>query len=110
MAATSERAPDATVRVRAETHTMLKALAQREQLPLTQYLDRLAEAEYRRLRLRECNEAFERLRQDPQALAAYNEDLGEFEGTLADGLDLTDSQTASGDADELWEYADTAAR
>ncbi len=37
--------------------------------------------------LRETNEAYARLREDPAAWADYLEEIKEFDGTLMDGLD-----------------------
>jgi hypothetical protein len=73
------------VRVRAETRAKLQELAGGE--PLTQYLERLADQEYRRRKLQEFNAGYARLKADPERYAAYREDALALEGTLLDGLD-----------------------
>jgi predicted DNA-binding protein len=101
MAATAERR-DTSVRVRSETHEKLAWLAEREGVPLTQYLEQLADRERRAAMLQDCNAALARLQADPERYAAYQADVGELDALAADGLDEGhDDATWSGD----WESA-----
>jgi hypothetical protein len=76
------------LRVRPETHEKLRELAAGQ--PLVQYLEELAEQEYRRRKLQEFNDAYARLREDPARYAAYRAESEALEGTLLDGLDRED--------------------
>ena len=94
------------IRVRPETHETLRTLAEREHVSLTQLVERLAQEEWRRVRLQECNEAFARLRQNPEAWASYQAERRDFEGTLGDGLHEWASDEDG--TDESWEFEDAA--
>lgn len=88
---------DTSLRVRAETHEKLSWLAEREGLPLTQYVERLAERERRRVRVAEASAAFARLKADPGRWAAYKNDIGQIDGLAGDGL-----EDADGGRDDPW--------
>lgn len=51
-------------------------------------------------------DAYARLRSDPVARNQFREELGEWDGTLADGLDDEDIEAGSAQADE-WEPVDS---
>ena len=107
MSAAAVRQKDTTLRVHAEAYEKLRAAARLQHKPLTQYMDELAEREWRRSRLEACNAAFARLRSAPAAWAAYQAERREFEGTLGDGLDDSDERDY---ADEgQWEFVEPAA-
>lgn len=79
---------DATLRVHAEAYEKLRSVAQQEHKPLTQYLDEVAEREYRRAFFVRLNEAVARLKADPAAWAAYQAESKELDGMTGDGLEL----------------------
>jgi hypothetical protein len=93
------------IRVRPETHETLKELASREQVSLTQLVERMTKDEWRRVRLQECNEAFARLRRNPAAWSAYQEDRQELEATIGDGLYEWDRSHTD---EEPWEFEGAA--
>jgi len=77
----------ATVRIRKETHQVLRELAQRRGVPMTQLLEEAAEHLRRQDLLRRINEDYARLHEDPQAWAEELEERRLWEATLADGLE-----------------------
>lgn len=95
---------DTSLRVRVETHQKLTWLADQEGLSLTQYVERLAERERRRVKVAEANAAFARLKADPDRWAAYKNDIGQIDGLAGEGLkddDVTADDEWAGD----WEVA-----
>jgi|SRR6266540_6446970 len=78
---------DVTLRVHRRAYDWLTEAAHRAGMPLTRYLDEVAEREHRRMQWARFREAAEQVQRDPAALAeeaAYDRSL---EGTLADGLE-----------------------
>ena len=76
-----------TVRVSAETHELLRKLAEASGEPLQKVLERAVENYRREQFFTELNAAYARLQADP---VAWKEELAEralWESTLADGLD-----------------------
>ncbi len=76
-----------TLRVRKETHQILRELAARRGVPMTELVEEAVEHLRRQDLLRRGNEDYARLREDPEAWA---EELGErklWESTLMDGLE-----------------------
>ena len=76
-----------TVRVSAETHELLRKLAEASGEPLQKVLERAVENYRREQFFTELNAAYARLQADP---VAWEEELAEralWERTLADGLD-----------------------
>jgi predicted transcriptional regulator len=76
-----------TVRVSAETHELLRKLAEASGEPLQKVLERAVENYRREQFFTELNAAYARLQADP---VAWEEELAEralWESTLADGLD-----------------------
>jgi hypothetical protein len=59
--------------------------------------------EERREMRRQLGESVARLKQDPQAWAAYQAELAETDGTIADGL-------VDGEWEEQWTHRDAIAR
>ena len=78
---------DTSIRVHPQTRAALSELAKRAGQPLTQYLAWLAEQERRRVFFEELDAAVVRLRADPAAWEAYQEEARGLEGTLKDGLE-----------------------
>ena len=75
-----------TVRVRKETHQALKELSKARGVPITQLLEEATEQMRRQELLRQINQDYARLRQDPEAWAEELEERKLWEGTLMDGL------------------------
>src|SRR5687767_3150253 len=80
-------ATDTSLRVHAPAAETFRVLAEREGKTLTRYLDELAERERARVFWEDLRAAAERLRGDPEAWAAYQEEQRELESTLMDGID-----------------------
>jgi hypothetical protein len=78
--------PTTTVRISRETQQILRFLANREGESIQAVLEK-AVSDYRRRRiLEEGNQAYARLRANPEAWAEELEERKVWEGTLADGL------------------------
>lgn len=78
--------PVQTLQIEAETHAKLQELATQAGLPVPVVLEEAIEA-YRRQRfLLAANAAYARLRDDPVAWAQEQAERGEWDATLADGL------------------------
>ena len=78
---------DVTLRVHRRAYDRLSEAAHRAGMPLTRYLDEVAEREHQRMQWQRFRKAAEHVQRDPAARAeeaAYDRSL---EGTLADGLE-----------------------
>jgi hypothetical protein len=89
-AATAQESGSTTIRIPRVTHDRLKALAAESGEQITEIVNRAVEAEARRRFMRRYNDAYARLKSDPSAWAAHAAEMAEWEGTLADGLDVDD--------------------
>ena len=76
-----------TVRVKPETHAKLRALAEKAGTSMPEIVDRAIEAYRRQKLLDETNQAYARLRDDGEAWADELKERGEWDATLADGLE-----------------------
>jgi hypothetical protein len=81
---------DATVRVQAETHAVLRDLAGRLHTSMAQVLADAVEQYRRKVFWDEYDRAIERLMADPEAWEAYLAEGRALEGTIADGLEPED--------------------
>lgn len=79
--------PVTTVRVRATTHQAFKRLAKRTGLSLTEYLDRLAREAEESAFWDSVDEAYERLRSDPDAWSHEQSERDLLDNTVSDGLE-----------------------
>lgn len=87
-----------TVRISEASRKALGELAAREGQPMQTVLEKAIEL-YRRQRfLEEVNTAFEKLRQDPEAWAAVEQERVPWEATLGDGLPPGEAWTEDGEA------------
>lgn len=76
-----------TIRVSQRTRALISALAHADGITMQQALEQAVE-DYRRQRLlRETNAAYAAVRADPAGLADLEQERGEWDGTLADGLE-----------------------
>jgi hypothetical protein len=76
-----------TVKIPAEAHAKLAALAGAEKRPMGELLADLIEREDRRAFLEAANDDLARLKADPEAWADYQEESRLFEGAIMDGLE-----------------------
>jgi hypothetical protein len=76
-----------TVRIGRTTHEKLRKIADQTGEQIAAVLARAVEQEERRLFWQRFHAAVDRLRSDPVAWAAYQDESRELEGTLMDGLD-----------------------
>ncbi len=83
-------AHDTSLRAHRGTADTFRRLAAREGKPLTRYLDDVAAREERRAFWEDYRQAVERLRADPVAWAAYQDEQRELDATLMDGLDANE--------------------
>lgn len=74
-----------TVRIRAETHAKLKAIADDLGEPLAEVLDEAVEALRRQRLLEAANEGFALLKADPKKWKALQDERTAWDATLADG-------------------------
>ena len=77
---------DVTMKISEETHRLIESVARHEGQSVQAVVEKAVEAYRRAQMLRETNQAYRRLRRNPQA---WREEAGErktLEGTLADGL------------------------
>jgi hypothetical protein len=79
-------AATATVRVDPEVRDRINELAAARGVKASQLLGQLVRAAEENQLLADMNEDFDALRQDPQARAAYDDELREWDATLLDGL------------------------
>ena len=76
-----------TMRVSEETHSRLKEMARDQGIPMTELLDELVKKARKAEIIRQGNEDYARLRQDPKAWAEVLEERREWDCTLLDGLE-----------------------
>lgn len=76
-----------TVKIPQKAHAALVGMAAEQKRPLSELLADLIEQERRRAFLVASNEAFARLRADPEEWADYQAEHRGTEGTLMDGLE-----------------------
>ena len=76
-----------TLRVAEETHEILREVSESRGVPITQLLADLADRLQREELLRKGNEAYARLREDPEAWAEELEERRLWDTTLMDGLE-----------------------
>lgn len=76
-----------TVRISEAASRTLRELASRASKPMQRILDEAIEAYRRQCFLRDANKAYAALRSDPTAWEAEQEERGEWDATLADGLE-----------------------
>lgn len=76
-----------TLRVSEEAHRTLKEIAGDRGVPMTELLDELLREVRKKQIIREINEDYARLRQDPKAWAQLLEERREWDCTLLDGLE-----------------------
>ena len=75
------------VKLPLEAHAKLQELANADERPMSEVLASLIEQERRRRLFDEGDAAYDRLRANPEAWAAYQDELASMEGTLMDGLE-----------------------
>ncbi len=79
-------AAQSTVRVHAATRDKLRELASDDGRPIPELIGELVEQEEGRRMLDQHNMAMQRLREDPDAWAAWKGEMAIWEATLMDGL------------------------
>jgi hypothetical protein len=77
-----------TIRVNEKTHTMLRELAQERGMPIQDITEKAVEMFRRHALLEATNAAYARLQANPEARKELEEELGAWDETLADGLEL----------------------
>jgi predicted transcriptional regulator len=75
-----------TVRIREETHRLLKELARAERRPMLVILEAALEAYRRQSFLVSVNAAYAALREDPDAASELEAELRDWDRVLGDGL------------------------
>ncbi len=75
------------VRISPDSHERLRQIAEDEGVTLTEALDRAIEAYRRQRMLRDVNQAYTALRQDPKKWSEEEADRAAMEGSVSDGLD-----------------------
>jgi hypothetical protein len=81
------RSPTLMVRVDEQTHKALKSMTERTGQSMPQIVSKAVEAYRRQLFLEECNAAYSRLREDPQAWKEELEERALWDAALSDGLE-----------------------
>lgn len=76
-----------TVRIDNMTKMLLKELAEKEDQPMQAVLQEALEEYQRKLFLRECSEAYAKLRADEGAWAEELKERAEWDNTIADGIE-----------------------
>ena len=76
-----------TMRVDKETHRTLKEIAGARGIPMTELLNEVVKQMRKDEIIRQGNEDYARLRQDPKAWAEVLEERREWDCTLLDGLE-----------------------
>jgi hypothetical protein len=72
------------MRVRPDTHSALKTIAEKCGVSMQDLLDKLVEDHERQVFLNELDSAFSALRSDPDAWKDYQRERAEWDSTLAD--------------------------
>src|SRR5688572_3678990 len=83
----SRRTPTRTIRVRADVHDRLQAMAAEHEQSIGGLLEEMIEQRRKAEFFARLEEDFRRLRADPEASAAYDAELALWDSTLRDGLD-----------------------
>ncbi len=76
-----------TLRVTEETHQRLKEMAGERGVPMTQLMEEIVWQFRKQEIIRQGNEDYARLREDPKAWAELLEERREWDCTLLDGLE-----------------------
>ena len=76
-----------TMRVTKETHSTVKRMASDRGIPMTELLKEIVEKARKAEIIRQINEGYARLREDPKAWAEELEERREWDCTLLDGLE-----------------------
>ncbi len=76
-----------TVRITCEAHEKLRAMADEDEVSLTEALDRLIEAQRRKRFLEALNRDYAALRADKEAWREFQEEVALWENMLMDGLE-----------------------
>lgn len=76
-----------TVRVDAKLHARLREIAEAEHRPIGQVIEDAIRQYEREKFWRDVNDSVERLRADPAAWKAYQDEIALFEGGSMDGLE-----------------------
>ena len=76
-----------TIRIDDKSHLALRDLARALGVPITQLLAEMVEARTRQHLLEQYNQAWARVREDPEAWTEEMEDWRLLENTLTDGLE-----------------------
>ncbi len=93
-----------TVRISTEAQRLLRELAEEEKQPMQAILERALEAYRRKRFLEQVNEAYAAEQATPygKGQPGIREELSSLEGTLADGLDPSESWESSGKKGRPW--------
>ncbi len=94
MATLTKQAP--TVRISPRSHQTLRQLSTDTGEPMQTVLDKALEQYRRQKFFEECDAAFAKIQQDPQAWAEYKQELALWDATLMDGLDPNEVWAADG--------------
>jgi len=75
------------VRVDERTHAQLRELSEQEHRPIGQIVTELVDEYQKRRFWQQVNESVDRLREDPAAWNAYQDEIDELEAGSSDGLE-----------------------
>ncbi len=76
-----------TIRINQKTHAMVRELAEQAETTMTAIVESAVQ-EYRAAQFwKEVNAGYAALKADPEAWAEYQEEIGAWDCTLADGLE-----------------------
>ena len=76
-----------TIRVPVKTRDALRTISKEKGISVQEATDRAVTLYRRQLMLEQANEAYERLRADPQVSHAFDNDPPNWDSTLNDGLE-----------------------
>jgi hypothetical protein len=82
-----------TIRVSEKTRDTVHDLARDVGVSMAEIVEQAVEAYRRRCFVEAINAGYAELRADPEAWAAYQEELGAWDATLLDGLEQDDAAT-----------------
>ena len=82
-----------TIRVSEKTRDTVHDLARKGGIPMAEVVERAIEQYRRQCFVEAINTGYAELRADPEAWAAYQEELGAWDATLLDGLERDDAAT-----------------
>ena len=77
----------ATVRIKAETHRTLRALAEKQQRAMVDLLDQAVANLHRQYVLEETNRAYAALRSDGESWQEEQEERAAWDATISDGTE-----------------------